>query len=132
MAAIARIIGALFLLPFAMIFARYAAVPFASNPGPLSVLLLVYGGYLILAAYVVAFVAIGYQLSKHKVGSAILAGALCAAAYIVLSIFALVMWKIVSGMVASFSGLFFANLAGAFVLGAGGFVLRSRISADTK
>jgi len=135
MAPIFRTVGLILLLPFAVIFARYLAVPYGSNPGPVSTLLLVYGGYFILAAYAISFVAIGYQLSKRGVGSILTAGLACVVAYVVLSLFAFVMWRVVSGMSPKVSTEFayvapiVGYLIGAFLLGAGGFLLHARVKA---
>lgn len=67
-----------------MIVARFAAIPYSAFPGPISGVLLLSGGYLVLVAYVISFVAIGYQLSKHGAASLAQAGAICAFAFIVL------------------------------------------------
>ncbi len=67
-----------------MILVRFAAIPYSGSPGPISGILLLSGGYLVLAAFVVSLGSIGYQLSKYNAVSVVQAGAICAIAYVVI------------------------------------------------
>ena len=144
MAPIARTVGLLLLLPIAMQLAQYAAIPYGADSGPASVFLLLYGGYLVMAAFGVSFLTIGYQLSKYRVGSMIKAGALCATAYFIIQyIFGLAMrlyifrdsWPIDFELTFIFiaRGVAYsvAHIALAFGLGALGYFLHSRTSLTT-
>ena len=135
MTSIARTVGLLLLLPIAMKFAQYAAMPYAGDPGPLSALLLLYGGYLVLAAFASSFVAIGYQMSKHSVGSPIKAGTLCVVTYFAFQfVMHPIVWILVADISLSVSDFvrqvpsIIAYLAVAFSLGAGGFLLHARVN----
>ena len=131
--------GLLLLLPIIMILIRFAVIPYADDPGPISVRLLLYGGYLILAAYAISFVAIGYQMSKQDVGSALNAGAVCAVSFFILQfvispvvgILALDISLSVNDFVGQIPTLF-AYLAIAFSMGAGGFLLHARVKTSCK
>jgi len=114
--------------------AQYSAIPYAADPGAVSARLLLYGGYLVLAAFAFSFVAIGYQMSKHNVGSITKAGTLCGVAFIAIQfVMSPIMWILVTGISLSVDDFLnqirplLAYLAVAFILGAGGFLFDARV-----
>lgn len=135
LAPIVRNVGLLLLVPFAISLVRYAAFPYASSPGPSLAFLILYGGYITLAGYVISFVTIGYLLSKQSVGTAVRSGAFCATAYFILQfVIASIIWWLLSGtsVLASIDLAAIARaaayLVGAFGLGASGFLIHARSS----
>jgi hypothetical protein len=132
MTPVVRNVGLILLIPLLVNLAYYTPYLFAGNEMSFSGTLLLFGGPLSALAYLVTFPAVGYQLSKHRTGTALTAGVLCALAFLVFApilgrimmwIFAGFLLPIELSLAATFP--IFMPVVAAFGLGAIGFVVHA-------